>query len=135
MEAQRINIKELKTEINAKLKQFKKYGYEGNRKLIHRYGRWNIEEDFIQENNKPHFEKDRPSWGVTTANGDYIGFWKFKLRNIKTRPNKYTHESAVNLYKAELYVWCKMYNLNVKKSAKYRELAEAIFVAHGEPLQ
>ena len=126
MEAQRINIKELKTEINAKLKQFKKYGYEGNRKHIHRWGRWNIEEDFIQNNNKPHFEKDRPSWGVRTANGDYIGFWKFKLRNIKTTRNKHAHKLAVNLYKEELYFWCKMNNIKIKKSAKYKELAEAI---------
>jgi len=127
-----MNIKELKKHIKAKLKLFKdKSRRSSNRYHIDRWGRWNIEAFFIQENNRPRprllgggGEKDIPNWG----------FHKYKLSNIKTTRNKTAHTMANNLYKEELYDWCMLNNIKIRKSATYRELATALFVAHGEPL-
>ena len=133
MTAPRINIKELQKHIKTKVKLFKdKSCRSENARHIYRWGRWNIETHFIQENNKPRprllgggSEKDIPNWG----------FHKYKLGNIKTTRNTKAHSGLAKiLYKYELYDWCMLNNIKIKKSATYRQMATAIFVAYGEPL-
>jgi len=125
----RMNHKELKTQITQKLKYFNaKENWSNEKTAIMRYGRWNIEEDWIQHFNKPQFERGREEYYYMTGKFPDIGYLpyhKLKLRNIKTTRNKCAHsgpQSVFCLYKDDLYYWCKMNNLKVKKNMSYKKL-------------